>query len=48
MDIVIPTVDVETIVNCIMSGEYQENADLNNDSKVNAADLVLYLKSLKE
>ena len=48
MDIVIPTVDVETIVNCIMSGEYQENADLNNDSKVNAADLVLYLKSLKK
>ena len=34
MDIVIPTVDVETIVNCIMSGEYQESADLNNDSKV--------------
>ena len=48
MNIVIPTVDVETIVNCIMSGEYQENADLNNDGKVNAADLVLYLKSLKE
>lgn len=42
-----PTVDVETIVNCILSGEYQQDADLNNDGKVNAADLVLLINTVQ-
>ena len=32
--------DINAIVEYILKGEYNEKADLNNDNKVNAADLV--------
>lgn len=38
------TVDVTTLVQLIMAGQYDEEADLNKDDKVDAADLVLLIK----
>lgn len=40
--------DLNAIVELIMSGEYDEKADLNNDDKVDAADLVLLIKIVNE
>lgn len=41
-------IDIDTIVGYIMAGEYNEKADLNNDNKVNAADIVEYVKISKK
>ena len=41
-------IDLDTIVGYIMAGEYNEKADLNNDSKVNAADIVEFVKTIKK
>ncbi len=43
-----PTVDIATIVNCIMNGTYSAEADVNNDEKVDATDLVMLVNLLKE
>lgn len=43
-----PTVDIATIVNCIMNGTYSAEADVNNDEKVDAADIVMLVNLLKE
>ena len=40
--------DLNAIVELIMAGEYDEKADLNNDKKVDAADLVLLIKIVNE
>lgn len=40
--------DLNAIVELIMAGEYDEKADLNNDEKVDAADLVLLIKIVNE
>ena len=40
-------IDLDTIVGYIMAGEYNKKADLNNDSKVNAADIVEIVKIIK-
>lgn len=40
--------DVAAIVQLIMTGQYDEKADLNGDEKVDAADLVLLLKIINE
>ena len=40
--------DLAAIVGFIMAGEYNEKADLNNDSKVNAADIVEIVKIIKK
>lgn len=40
-------VDLNTLVQLIMTGKYDSKADLNNDNKVNAADLVLLIKMLQ-
>ena len=37
------TVHISSLVQLIMSGQYDEKADLNNDNKVDAADLVLLI-----
>ena len=37
------TVNISSLVQLIMSGQYDEKADLNNDNKVDAADLVLLI-----
>lgn len=39
--------DLNAIVGLIMAGEYDEKADLNNDDKVDAADLVLLVNIVK-
>ena len=41
------SVDVTTLVQLIMAGQYDEKADLNKDNKVDAADLVLLINMLK-
>ena len=41
-------IDLDTIVGCIMAGEYNKKADLNNDNKVNAADIVEFVKISKK
>lgn len=43
-----PTVDIATIVNCIMNVTYSAEADVNNDEKVDAADIVMLVNLLKE
>ena len=40
-------VDIDTIVQCIMKGEYDANADVNGDEKVDAADIVFLVNILK-
>ena len=40
-------IDLNTVVECIMAGEYNKKADLNNDNKVNAADIVEIVKIIK-
>lgn len=40
-------VDIDTIVQCIMKGEYDANADVNGDEKVDAADIVFLVNLLK-
>ena len=40
-------VDLNTLVQLIMTGKYDKKADLNNDDKVDAADLVLLVNILK-
>lgn len=40
-------VDIDTIVQCIMKGEYDANADVNGDEKVDAADIVFLVNMLK-
>ena len=39
--------DIYDIVQCIMAGTYDEKADLNNDTKVDAADIVEFVNKLK-
>lgn len=39
--------DSDSIVQYIMAGEYEKKADLNNDGKVNVADIVEIVKMLK-
>ena len=39
--------DINTIVGYIMAGQYEQKADLNNDDKVNAADIVEFVKKYK-
>lgn len=39
--------DLNTIIGYIMAGQYDSKADLNNDKKVDAADLVLLIKLLQ-
>ena len=39
--------DIEAIVQLIMTGQYDEKADLNGDKKVDAADLVLLVNKIK-
>ena len=39
--------DLDTIVQYIMAGEFDKKADLNNDGKVNVADIVEIVKMLK-
>ena len=41
-------IDLDTIVGYIMAGEYNKKADLNNDEKVNAADIVEFVKISKK
>jgi hypothetical protein len=41
-------VDVTTLVQLIMAGQYDEKADLNKDGSVNAADLVLLIKQVNQ
>lgn len=38
-------VDINDIIQCIMTGVYDENADLNNDSNVDAADIVEFINN---
>ena len=40
-------VDINDIIQCFMTGVYDENADLNNDSKVDAADIVEFINNNK-
>lgn len=40
--------DINTIVGYIMAGQYEQKADLNNDNKVNAADIVEFVKKYKK
>jgi thiol-disulfide isomerase/thioredoxin len=40
-------VDIDTIVQCIMKGEYDANADVNGDEKVDVADIVFLVNMLK-
>ena len=40
--------DIDAIVEYILAGEYDKKADLNNDTKVNAADIVELVKLMKE
>ena len=42
-----PSVDVATIVQLIMAGQYDAKADLNGDNNVDAADLVLLVNKIK-
>lgn len=45
---ILPTpVDVADIVQLIMTGQYDEKADLNKDNKVDAADLVLLINKVE-
>ena len=39
--------DIYDIIQCIMAGTYDEKADLNNDTKVDAADIVEFVNKLK-
>ena len=39
--------DLNAIVGYIMAGEYEKKADLNNDNKVDAADIVEFVKKYK-
>lgn len=41
------SVDVTTLVQLIMAGQYDEKADLNKDNKVDAADLVLLINKVE-
>jgi hypothetical protein len=41
-------IDVSSLVQLIMTGQYDEKADLNNDGSVNAADLVLLIKQVNQ
>ena len=41
------TVNISSLVQLIMSGQYDEKADLNNDNKVDAADLVRLINVVK-
>ena len=41
-------INLDTIVGYIMAGEYNKKADLNNDEKVNAADIVEFVKISKK
>lgn len=43
IDPAVEVADLNTIVQCIMTGKYDSKADLNNDNKVNAVDLVLLI-----
>ena len=40
--------DLDTIVQFIMAGEYDEKADLNHDGKVDAADIVEMVNIMKK
>lgn len=40
-------VDINDIIQCIMTGVYDEKADLNNDSKVDVADIVEFFNNKK-
>lgn len=40
--------DLNAIVGFIMAGQYEQKADLNNDNKVNAADIVEFVKKHKK
>jgi hypothetical protein len=40
-------IEISSLVQLIMSGQYDEKADLNNDNKVDAADLVLLIEMVK-
>jgi len=40
-------VDINDIIQCIMTGVYDEKADLNNDSKVDAADIVEFINNIE-
>ena len=42
------TVHISSLVQLIMSGQYDEKADLNNDNKVDAADLVLLINMVPQ
>ena len=43
IDPAVEVVDLNTLVQYIMTGRYDSKADLNHDNKVNAADLVLLI-----
>ena len=45
-DFVVDKNDIAVIIQLIMVGKYNKKADLNNDNKVNAADLVLLIKKV--
>lgn len=42
-----PELEINDIVQCIMAGTYDANADLNNDGKVDVADIVLFVNMHK-
>ena len=42
-----PVLEINDIVQCIMAGTYDANADLNNDGKVDVADIVLFVNTHK-
>ena len=42
-----PELEINDIVQCIMAGTYDANADLNNDGKVDVADIVLFVNTHK-
>lgn len=39
--------DVKTLADYIMAGQYIKNADMNNDGKINATDIVLLVNNIK-
>jgi len=45
--IALPELEINDIVQCIMAGTYDANADLNNDGKVDVADIVLFVNTHK-
>jgi hypothetical protein len=42
-----PVLEINDIVQCIMAGTYDASADLNNDGKVDVADIVLFVNTHK-